>query len=114
MLERGLLPDFSLQVLAELVTIHAPEIRAEESTRDLKHLIWCSIDNDTSRDLDQLTVAEAMPGAAVKILVTIAAVDCTKRKTQRRRSNDRSENLRQQRCWNQGSASGSMASLPRF
>jgi len=36
MLERGLLPDFSLQVLAELVTIHAPEIRAEESTRDLR------------------------------------------------------------------------------
>jgi len=62
MLERGLLPDFPLQVLAELVTIHAPEIRAEESTRDLRHLIWCSIDNDTSRDLDQLTVAEATPG----------------------------------------------------
>ena len=39
MLERGLLPDFSLQVLAELVTIRAPETRAEESTRDLRHLI---------------------------------------------------------------------------
>ena len=73
MLERGLLPDFS-QVLAELVTIHAPEIRAEEWTRDLRHLIWCSIDNDTSRDLEQLTVAEAMPEGAVKIVITIAAV----------------------------------------
>jgi exoribonuclease R len=79
MLERGLLPDFS-QVLAELVTIHAPEIRAEESTRDLRHLIWCSIDNDTSRDLEQLTVAEAMPEGAVKIVITIAAVDCMKRR----------------------------------
>ena len=66
-------------------------MRFEESTRDLRHLIWCSIDNDTSRDLDQLIVAEAMPEGAVKILVAIAAVDCTKRKTQRRRSNDGSE-----------------------
>jgi exoribonuclease R len=79
MLERGLLPDFSLQALAEFVTIHGPATRAEESTRDLRNLIWCSIDNDDSRDLNQLTVAEAMPGGAVKILVAIADVERSSR-----------------------------------
>src|SRR5947208_17064462 len=75
MLERGLLPEFSLQARAELDGIRGPATRAEQSTRDLQNLIWCSIDNDASRDLDQLTVAEAMPGGAAKILVAIADVD---------------------------------------
>ena len=80
MLERGLLPDFPLQALAELDRIHGPATRAEESTRDLRNLIWCSIDNDASRDLDQLTVAEAMPEGAVRILVAIADVDALVKK----------------------------------
>ena len=75
MLERGLVPDFPVQALAELDGIHGPAIQTEESTRDLKNLLWCSIDNDDSRDLDQLTVAEAMPDGATKILVAIADVD---------------------------------------
>ena len=75
MLERGLLPDFSSQALAELDEIHGPAIRANQSTRDLRKLDWCSIDNDTSRDLDQLTVAEALSQGATKILVAIADVD---------------------------------------
>jgi VacB/RNase II family 3'-5' exoribonuclease len=80
MVERGLLPDFSPQALAELDGIQGPAIRAEESPRDLRNLIWCSIDNDDSRDLDQLTVAEAMPGGAAKILVAIADVDAIVKK----------------------------------
>ena len=80
MLERGLLPDFSPHALAELDGIHEPATQAEESTRDLRSLIWCSIDNDDSRDLDQLTVAEAMPGGAAKILVAIADVDAVVKK----------------------------------
>ena len=80
MLERGLLPDFSPQALAELDGIHGPALRAEESTRDLRNLIWCSIDNDASRDLDQLTVAAAMPDGATKILVAIADVDALVKK----------------------------------
>ncbi len=75
MLERGLVPDFPRQALAELDGIHGPAARTEEATRDLRNLLWCSIDNDDSRDLDQLTVAEALPGGSTKVLVAIADVD---------------------------------------
>jgi exoribonuclease-2 len=75
MLERGLLPDFSIEALAELATIQAPATMNGEQVRDLRNLQWASIDNDDSRDLDQLTVADAMPGDKVKILVAVADVD---------------------------------------
>ena len=75
MLERGLLPDFSPQAIAELDGIHELTTKAETSIRDLRNLLWCSIDNDDSRDLDQLTVAESMAGGDAKILVAIADVD---------------------------------------
>jgi exoribonuclease-2 len=81
MLERGLLPDFSAAVLAELDKIQAPAGVNGESAgdpsgiRDLTALPWASIDNDDSRDLDQLTIAEALPGEKVKIRVAVADVD---------------------------------------
>ncbi|MGZ3636028.1 MAG: RNB domain-containing ribonuclease [Syntrophales bacterium] len=75
MLDRGLLPDFSGEVLAELGRIMAPAAINDEQIRDLRDLLWASIDNDDSRDLDQLTVAEAVPGDMVKILVAVADVD---------------------------------------
>src|ERR1700746_3839894 len=75
MQERGLLPDFSSAALAELEGIGAPARVAHVRTRDLRDLIWCSIDNDDSRDLDQLTVAQALPDQTVKIFVAIADVD---------------------------------------
>jgi len=75
MLERGLAPDFPSQALAELDRIHGPATRTEAATRDLRNLLWCSIDNDDSRDLDQLTVAAAMPDGGTKVLVAIADVD---------------------------------------
>jgi VacB/RNase II family 3'-5' exoribonuclease len=80
MMERGFFPDFSPQAIAELDAIHAPATRADESMRDLRNLLWCSIDNDDSRDLDQLTVAEAMPDGAAKVLVAIADVDALVKK----------------------------------
>jgi len=75
MLERGLLPDFSAAALAELEKIQAPAALNGEPTRDLRGLLWASIDNDDSRDMDQLTAAEAMPGDKVKIMVAVADVD---------------------------------------
>lgn len=80
MLERGLIPDFPVRALAELEGIIGPAMRTEESTRDLRNLLWCSIDNDDSLDLDQLTVAESMPDGAVKVLVAVADVDAVVKK----------------------------------
>jgi len=80
MIERGLLPDFSAKALAELDAIHGPAKQDEASMRDLRNLPWCSIDNDDSRDLDQLTVAETMPDASVKIRVAVADVDAVVKK----------------------------------
>jgi VacB/RNase II family 3'-5' exoribonuclease len=81
MLERGLLPDFSTAALAELERLQTPPVTGDEpgegpaGIRDMQNLLWASIDNDDSRDLDQLTVAKAMPGRLVRIMVAVADVD---------------------------------------
>ena len=75
MLQRGLLPDFSPAVIAETNRITHAAADSRTAIRDLRRLLWASIDNDDSRDLDQLSVAEPMAGDAVKILVAIADVD---------------------------------------
>jgi exoribonuclease-2 len=81
MLERGLLPTFSAAAADQLqglqapaVTNNAPDADAP-AIRDLTGVLWASIDSDDSRDLDQLTVAEALPGDTVKIRVAVADVD---------------------------------------
>ena len=75
MIERGLLPDFSPAVVAETKAIvEAPAARGA-GIRDLRDRLWASIDNDTSRDLDQLSVAEPMADGAVKVFVAVADVD---------------------------------------
>ncbi|MEO6062718.1 MAG: RNB domain-containing ribonuclease [Thermoflexales bacterium] len=76
MYDRGLLPEFSQAGLTELERIKAsPSGAGDVSIRDLRNLLWCSIDNDDSRDLDQLTFAEALPGGSLKLLVAVADVD---------------------------------------
>ena len=75
MVERGLLPDFSSEAMAELARIQAAATDRHAGMRDLTGLLWASIDNDDSRDLDQLTVAEPHPDRSVSILVAIADVD---------------------------------------
>jgi ribonuclease R len=81
MIKRDLLPDFSTAALAELGRMQAPAMNKGASNGtgsqllDLRELLWASIDNDDSRDLDQLTVVEAMPAGKVKILVAIADVE---------------------------------------
>jgi VacB/RNase II family 3'-5' exoribonuclease len=76
MQERGLEPDFSPQALKETESLREADARSSPGVRDLRKLLWASIDNDTSRDLDQLSVAEALPDGGLKILVAIADVDC--------------------------------------
>src|SRR5574337_1584189 len=75
MMARGLLPDFSPAVVREVSGLTRPATDRTPAIRDLRSLLWCSIDNDDSRDLDQLTVAEPVDGGAVKILVAVAAFD---------------------------------------
>ncbi len=78
MLEHGLLPDFAPEAMAELGRLQSAkpsDAGAPAEARDLRKLLWCSIDNDDSRDLDQLTVAEAVPPDKTRIYVAIADVD---------------------------------------
>ena len=77
MLERGLLPDFPAAVLAETAAIPEAASAAGPSVRDLRGLLWASIDNDDSRDLDQLSVSEPLPAGAARILVAVADVDAS-------------------------------------
>ena len=75
MIERGLLPDFSGAAMGELAHIQTAATDRQSNLHDLTGLLWSSIDNDDSRDLDQLTVAEPRPDRSVTILVAIADVD---------------------------------------
>ncbi len=75
MTEHGLLPDFSAEALQQADSISQPAIETGPQVRDLRGLLWASIDNDDSRDLDQLSVAQALASGAVKVLVAIADVD---------------------------------------
>ncbi len=80
MLERGLSPEFPLSVQQQLASINYPESYQEGQMRDLRNLAWCSIDNDDSRDLDQLTFAEKMLEGKYRIYVAIADVDAIVKK----------------------------------
>jgi len=75
MRDRGLDPDFPRDALAQAHALHNAPRTTEEPVRDLRQLPWCSIDNDDSRDLDQLSVAEPLANGGVKLLVAIADVD---------------------------------------
>jgi VacB/RNase II family 3'-5' exoribonuclease len=75
MLDNGLLPDFDSAAVNQAKSIILPAKDASPEIRDLRNLLWASIDNDTSRDLDQLTVAEPQSGDSVRVLVAIADVD---------------------------------------
>src|SRR5215469_15011571 len=77
MQEHGLEPDFPSAALAQLRAITGPAHAGGKELRDLRSLLWCSIDNDDSRDLDQLSVAQVLPGGATRILVAVADVDGT-------------------------------------
>ena len=75
MRQRGLQPDFSAAAQSEAAAMSEPISPGEPAVRDLRDLLWCSIDNDDSRDLDQLTVALPEAGSVQRILVAIADVD---------------------------------------
>ena len=75
--ERGFEPDFPPAVSEQLASLrqNPPQIAAGRDVRDLRNLLWSSIDNDTSRDLDQIEVAERGSNGDVKVMIGIADVD---------------------------------------
>ena len=73
--DRGLLPDFSHEALKELDAIDGPALETGGGVEDMRGLLWCSVDNDDSRDLDQLSVGEDLGGGMVRIRVAVADVD---------------------------------------
>lgn len=79
MIDRGLDPDFNKDVRKQLEGIRGPA-RADGSIRDLRHLGWCSIDNDDSRDLDQLTWGEDAGDGHTKLFIAVADVDALVKK----------------------------------
>ncbi len=77
MAAHGFHPEFSEEVRAQVAKLKASakQPNPDATVKDLRDLLWSSIDNDTSRDLDQIEVAERLPNGGVRILIGIADVD---------------------------------------
>lgn len=77
MLQNGFQPDFSAQVQEQLAQLRqeTSPVKQGVQARDLRGLLWSSIDNDTSRDLDQIEVAERQDDGSIKVMIGIADVD---------------------------------------
>jgi VacB/RNase II family 3'-5' exoribonuclease len=73
----GFEPDFPPEVPKQLADIsaHPPQLVPSDRVRDLRNLLWSSIDNDTSKDLDQIEVAERLPNGDIKVMIGVADVD---------------------------------------
>jgi VacB/RNase II family 3'-5' exoribonuclease len=75
MIDKGFDPDFSPAVARQVAALKTlPPVNSGGDVRDLRSLLWSSIDNDTSRDLDQAEAAQR-DGAAIRVLIAIADVD---------------------------------------
>ncbi|HUP43917.1 MAG TPA: RNB domain-containing ribonuclease [Thermoanaerobaculia bacterium] len=75
MIERGLEPGFDAEIEREVAALRPPRHDDDAALRDLRDVPWCSIDNDDSRDLDQLTYAEPAGDGNVRVYIAVADVD---------------------------------------
>lgn len=75
MIDQGFDPDFPPEARQQLAALQArPAPSLGPDVRDLRSLLWSSIDNDTSRDLDQAEAAERVSGG-IRVLIAVADVD---------------------------------------
>ena len=77
MITNGFQPDIPTAVTAEVSKAAEPTAAVAGTVQDLRALPWSSIDNDSSRDLDQLEIADKLPNGDVRVRVAIADVDGT-------------------------------------
>src|SRR5277367_1845940 len=75
MREHGFEPDFPPEIEHELAALASHHPKLNDDAADLRHLPWSSIDNDTSRDLDQIEYVEKLSNGDVRILIGVADVD---------------------------------------
>jgi len=76
MIEHGFQPDLPAGTDTEVSAIQAhPEPPAAPGAQDLRTLLWSSIDNDTSKDLDQIEWAEQLKDGRIRVLIGVADVD---------------------------------------
>ena len=76
MIEAGFVPDYSTAVRNEVQDLETKTLPSPTSSaRDLRALLWSSIDDSKSRDLDQVEYAEALVGGDTRLLIGIADVD---------------------------------------
>jgi exoribonuclease-2 len=76
MIALGFEPDFAPAVAQQLTAMVAePSKKSSPEIADLRSLLWSSIDNEDSRDLDQVEFAEQLPDGSIRLLVAIADVD---------------------------------------
>jgi VacB/RNase II family 3'-5' exoribonuclease len=76
MIQNGFQPDFPAGTETELEQIKAqPPAQPADGVVDLRNLLWSSIDNDTSKDLDQIEWAEQLPNGLIRVLIGVADVD---------------------------------------
>jgi exoribonuclease-2 len=72
--ERGFEPDIGPDVQREVAALRPPDFNVP-GARDMRQLLWSSIDNEESRDLDQIEYAEPLDNGAIRVIIAIADVD---------------------------------------
>jgi ribonuclease R len=76
MRQHGFEPEFSAAVIREVGLLDTPPSQSLPSdVRDLRALLWSSVDNRESRDLDQIEVAERLPDDSIRVMIGVADVD---------------------------------------